>query len=101
MSSDVSLEQPRSGESFATQVALAWKSVSANVHLQCTQRHVFLLTELAYERLLVLTCTVELKVFRETREGRVRLVAVRTLVANTSINVRGNNGLSTWRQTAT
>ena len=51
MSSDVSLQQPGTGEGFAAQLAFARKRVRANVHLKRAQRHVGLLAILARESL--------------------------------------------------
>ena len=52
VSAHVTLEQPRSGEALAADVALARQRVCASVHLQGGQRRVALVAELAGETLL-------------------------------------------------
>lgn len=70
MGTDVSLQQPRSRESFAAEDTLAGEGVRPNVHLQGTQGHVDLLAVLAAEALLggglLVGGAVELLVFRQS-----------------------------------
>lgn len=81
--SDVTLKKPRPRESFSTKMTLAGQGVCPDVHFECTQADVDLLTELAGEALLRLSLgrgAVELLMFRQTRIGRVGLATVGTRV---------------------
>lgn len=44
---NMTLKQPRTAECLSTNSALAWQSVSTNVHLQCTQWKIVLVAMLA------------------------------------------------------
>lgn len=65
---DVTLQKPRPRESLITEVALAWKRMGADVHLQGSESFVRFVTLLADEDLLSLVAfgcwTVELLVLR-------------------------------------
>lgn len=54
----VALQQPRPREGLATYLALAWKSVRTNMHLQSTGCHIGLVTAFAFE--FGVRCGVEL-----------------------------------------
>ena len=80
VSADVTLQQPRSGESLPTDLALTWQGVCADVHLQCSQGGVRLVAVLAAELFLGLQHAVELPVLGQATVGGVGLVTVCTAV---------------------
>ena len=67
MRSHVTLEQPRSGEAFATDVAFAGQCMSASVHLESRQRCVALIAKFARKCLLDLVGSVQLQMLDVTR----------------------------------
>lgn len=75
VSSNVSLKQPGSGESLATDLADTRQGVGPNVHLKGTQAHIFLVTVFAAERLPRLGITMQLLMFGQPRESRIGLIA--------------------------
>lgn len=75
MRPNVSLEQPRSGERFATHFANARQRVCPYVHLQGAQTHVFLLAVLAAEGFPGLRIAVQLLVFHQSGVRAVRFIA--------------------------
>lgn len=70
----MSLKQPGSGESLATDLADTRQCVGPNVHLKGTQAHIFLVTVLAAERFPRLGITMQLLMFGQPRESRVGLI---------------------------
>ena len=90
MSAHVALQEPRSAETFAAYLALAWQRVSADVHLERSQRRVRLLAVFAREVFLNLSAAVELLVLGKAAKSGVALAAAITLVARqTVLAVRG------------
>ena len=63
MCANVALQQPRSGETFATNVTLAWQSMGTNMHLEGGQGGVAFGTEFTGKSLGDLICTMELQMF--------------------------------------
>lgn len=82
--SDMSLQQPRPGESFSTQVTFARQRMRANVHFQRTERCVHFWTKLAAKWFLRQVSfgdgTVELAMFGKSRIGRVGFSTIGTLI---------------------
>ena len=81
---NVTLQEPRAGESLAAQKTLAGQCVRADVHLEGTQRDVDLLAVFAAKGFLVgglLSDAVKFLVFGQSAVGRVGLVAIGALVA--------------------
>lgn len=76
VSSDMSLQKPRSGEGFAADFADARKRVTPDMHLQGPKADVFLVTVFAAERFSGLRVTVQLLMFGQSSKSRVRLVAL-------------------------
>lgn len=73
---DVSLQQPRPGESFATDLAHARQGMASDVHLEGSQADVFLLAVLAAERFPGLGVTVQLSVLGKARKGGIGFAAL-------------------------
>lgn len=71
----MSLKQPGSGESLATDLADTRQGVGPNVHLKGTEAHIFLVTVFAAERLPRLGIAMQLLMFGQPRESRIGLVA--------------------------
>lgn len=72
---DVSLEQPRSGESFPTYFANARQRVSPDVHFESPQAHVLLLAVFTTEGFPRLGVAVQLFMLEESRVRGVGLAA--------------------------
>ena len=87
MSSDVSLQQPGTGEGFAAQLAFARERVRANVHLKRAQRHVRLLAILARESLFDLRQAVKLFVLGQAADRRIAFVAIFALESRRLVDV--------------
>lgn len=75
----VSLKQPGSGECLATEVTHTGQRVCPDVHLECSQADVLLLTVLAAKVLLAAPLTLELLVFCQAKDAQVLIVTVQTL----------------------
>lgn len=94
---DVALQQPRARERLVTVRTLARQRVRTDVHLERTERLVRLVALLAHERLLRLVAlgrrAVELLVLGQARVGRIRLTAVRALVARGTVSTRRRRSL--------
>lgn len=75
------LQQPWPRESLSTEFTLAGQSVRSDVHLECAQGDVHLLTVLAAERFLHLTRTVKFLMLGKTALSGIALAAVDTLVS--------------------
>lgn len=78
---NVSLKQPGSGESLATEFTHTGQCVCPDVHLEGSQADVLLLTVLTAEVLLTAPLTLELLVFGQAREAQVLPMTVQTLKA--------------------
>jgi len=78
--SKVALEQPGPGEALSADVTLARQRVGPDVHLQCRQRRVALVAELAGKVLLDLVGRVHLLVLDVTGLGGEPLLALRAEV---------------------
>lgn len=92
VSPDVTLEQPRPGERFSTEMTLAGQRVRSDVHLQCSQTDVDLLAVLAREGFLRLALgrgAMELLVFRQAGVRRVGFTAIGALVPRRRCRRRG------------
>lgn len=76
MCSDVALQEPRPGESFATDFTHTRQGMASDVHLESPQAHILLLTVFAAERFPRLGVAVQLSVLGKARKGRIRLVAL-------------------------
>lgn len=76
---DVSLEQPRSGESFPAYFANTGQGVSPDVHFESSKAHVFLLAVFATEGFPRLGVAVQLFVLEQSRVRGVGLAAQTTL----------------------
>lgn len=74
--SDVALQEPRPGESFATDFTHTRQGMASDVHLESTQAHVLLFTIFAAERFPGLGITVQLSVLGKARKRRVGLAAL-------------------------
>lgn len=85
VSANVALQQPRSREGFAAEMAFAGKCVRPDVHLEGAQAGVLFFAELADEGLFSLVTlsvrTMELLVLGQTGISGIRLTAVGALVA--------------------
>lgn len=77
----MSLKQPRPGECLATEFTHTGQCVCPDVHLECSQADILLLTVLAAEVLLTAPLTLELLWFGQAQEAQVLIMAVQTLKA--------------------
>ena len=77
----MTLQQPRSAETLAADLAFARQRVRPDVHFERTKRVVSLVAVFARELLLNLSAAVELLVLRKSPESRITLIAVFALVA--------------------
>lgn len=79
--SDMSLKQPGSRECLATEFTHTGQCVCSDVHLECSQADVLLLTVLAAEVLITAPPTLELLVFGQAREAQLLIKTVQTVKA--------------------
>src|SRR6218665_862058 len=81
MSSQMSLQQPRSRKGFSAQLAATRQRVRAYVHLESADRRIDLVALVTVVLLSRLTTSraMELSVFRQTVHRRVALLAARAL----------------------
>lgn len=95
VSTDVSLEKPRTGESFTAQVTLTRQGVSPYVHLESTQRSVHLRAVLAAKRFPSETSlggsAVVLLMFWQSWVGGVGLSTVWALVTRAAWTRHGDS----------
>lgn len=83
--SNVTLQEPRSAETFAANFALARQRVSANVHLERSKRRVRLFAVFAREMFLNLGAAMKLLVFGEAAKSRIALATAVALVAGQTV----------------